>query len=136
MNNEFVPQVIAKDLKELGFNKPCLAWWFEEGTVSVPTEGRSFWSDWNVNPKRISAPLWQQAFDWLREKYKFMYQIEETRVSAGEKEGYRFTYFAWKLMANNVFIEDKSLLGFYSYEEARLECLKAMIKKIKADETV
>lgn len=133
MIKEFIPKELAKELKELGFSEPCLAWWFEEGNVSVPTEGRSFWSDWNVNPKRISAPLWQQAFDWLREKHKFMHVVEDIEVSASNTTGYRFRFVVWKLMDNKFVITDKSLLGFYSYEEARLECLKEIINALKAE---
>ena len=106
MKNEFVPHDIAKQLKELGFSEPCLAWWFEESTVSVPTETRSFWSDWNVNPKRISAPLWQQVFRWFIEKYqlngvpyynfvgKWDYNIQ--RVEAGLLSGSVTAYIAMR----------------------------------------
>jgi hypothetical protein len=135
MNENFVPQDIAKALKDLGFNEPCLAWWFEEGTVSVPTEGRSFWSDWNVNPKRISAPLIQQAFAWLRKKYQFMHAIEDIEVSASNTVGYRFRFVAWKLMNNEFVIVDKSLLGYLTYEQAELECIKEIIKYLKENGT-
>ena len=67
---EFLPQDLSKELKELGFKVPCLAWWFEDGTISAPTETRGFWSDWNVYPLRISAPLWQQATEWMRQTHK------------------------------------------------------------------
>jgi hypothetical protein len=132
MNKQFVPKEIAKELKELGFNEPCLAWWFENGSVSVPTEGRTFWSDWNVNPMRISAPLWQQVFDWIREKYKYMHVIEDIAVCAGEKEGYRFRFSFWKILDiyNWCYVDDTPL-GYLTYEDAMAACIKRIIVEIK-----
>lgn len=133
MLQNYIPQDIAKELKELDFHEPCLAWWFENGTVDAPTETSGFWSDWNVNPKRISAPFWQQAFQWLREKHGLMYLVIDIDVSAGGRDGYRFKFQAWKLMSDNIVIEDKSLLGYLTYDEALLECLKEMIAVLKSD---
>jgi hypothetical protein len=121
MNKEYVPKEIAKVLKELGFNEPCLAWWFEEGTVSVPTEGRTFWSDWNVNPMRISAPLWQQAFRWFRDKHKLL----ALPLNIGGDWKHLYDIFIYDLDADVEF--EFAPMLFESYEDAELECLKQLI---------
>ena len=125
MKNEFVPYEIAKELKELGFNEPCLAWWFKDSVVSVPTETRSFWSDWNVTVTRISAPLWQQVFRWFIEKHqlngvpyydiagKWDYNIQ--RVESGLLTGQVNSYIAMR----------------DTYSEIQEACIWRLIDKIK-----
>lgn len=85
MEEQFVPYEIALQLKELGFNKQCLAHWSKNSlyifyphddfygyTVlvnfieSIPKESQ-FKQD-NITFE-CAAPLWQQAFDWLFEHH-------------------------------------------------------------------
>ena len=82
MENEFVTYEIAKLLKELNFDEPCLAWYyFNEKNSSYALNsfkqdyGDKF--DWwkyseldsDVYVDHLMAPLWQQVINWLREKY-------------------------------------------------------------------
>jgi len=75
MLKNFIPQRLAKQLKDLGFDQDCLAYWFEESGISVPTETRGFWRNWNVMPRRISAPFWQQATEYFRTVHNLMASI-------------------------------------------------------------
>lgn len=67
MKDQFVTYDMAKRLKELGFNEPCMAIFdnpknvvFEEQWVAATNKDTMFDTE---NP---TAPLWQQAIDWLR----------------------------------------------------------------------
>ena len=72
MKNLFVPFELAKQLKEKGFDEPCLAYYnlnkilnrvpFECTTNKV--KNPSFDID-----KNTDAPLYQQVVDWFREKH-------------------------------------------------------------------
>lgn len=74
MEKEFVTYSIAKALKDLGYNKPCFGYFIDgefEYFYNTPTKNRI------NNPNPISsgklgctAPLWQQAVDWIRTEYK------------------------------------------------------------------
>ena len=65
MNKEFIPYNLALDLKELGFDEPCLA--FEDFDHSLEIGDVTKNSSWSS--EIISVPLYQQAFRWLRETY-------------------------------------------------------------------
>ena len=58
LDKDFVPYEEALALKELGFNEPCFAWYNENGTLL------SF-----NNIGYTSAPTFQQAFRWFRDKH-------------------------------------------------------------------
>ena len=123
MEKQFIPYKQALELKELDFNEPCFAIWsgFDENNFSVTDTVRLFSSKFSIdgtqsntlyiNPtdNRVSAPLWQQAFDWLWNKTgRYIIPIPND-----DKE--------WLCMGNK----------FKTYEEARLECLKKLINIIK-----
>ena len=70
MEKEFVTYEIALKLKELSFDEVCLAVYFNNKFQLV--------KGFNINNvdlhvaneiDAVLAPLWQQAIDWLREKY-------------------------------------------------------------------
>ncbi len=70
MEKEFVPYTLALRLKSLGFNIPTEYSWvvnvkYPEGIIghSAPAFNH------NKTEKHVSAPLFQQAFRWFREKY-------------------------------------------------------------------
>jgi len=63
MESLFVLYEIALALKELGFDEPCLGYYDKTQTFHLC-------SFQNMNDKGfVSAPLYQQAFRWFREKY-------------------------------------------------------------------
>ncbi len=64
MKDQFVTFEIAEKLKELGFNEECFSFYwtdkvfYENVYYGVRGNGES----------TISAPLWQQAIDWIYSK--------------------------------------------------------------------
>lgn len=62
MRAQFCTYEISLKLKKLGFNEECFGFFESKTSVIYPFM--------NHNEKNaISAPLWQQCLDWLREKY-------------------------------------------------------------------
>ncbi len=69
MQKEFVTYEIAKKLKELGFDEPCLAYYAKsESFYDIPNtffmhpSGIEYE---NIKGSSFLAPLWQQAIDWF-----------------------------------------------------------------------
>ena len=113
IQNEFVPFEESYVLKQLGFNKPCCAIYFlEDGEFAL----KSIWSSRNGLSDLIDAPLWQQAFDFLRENYQLNVVID----GSGSENLY------------TVFCRDYIYHGnrpqVYSYPEARVIALRRMFK--------
>lgn len=106
----FVTYDIAKKLKELGFAEPCAVCWNEKevlisfGSIFRPSNYNTGWGS------NISAPLWQQVIDWLREKHGYHFELipdEETG------EWYCISYFMLKMS------ETDKKGPFKTYSEAR-----------------
>jgi hypothetical protein len=108
MEKEFIPYEQALALKELGFDEPCFGYYkYEELLI----QGQSKNSDHGFS---ISAPLYQQAFRWFREKYGFNISLTN--------DG----YIALDMKKSQSYIDEAD-----SYEEAELECLKKLIEIVK-----
>lgn len=124
MEKEFIPYTEALALKELGFDENSLAWFLPEiadkGNIPSPILS-SYSSNFNSYLDRITAPLWQQAFRFFRNK---KYQAEI--LWRGD-----FSDFCWKIgnfeYSSHFFSEN----GFDTYEEAELACLKKLIELAK-----
>jgi hypothetical protein len=130
MNNEFTPYEQALDLKKLGFNEECLA--FYNSTLKTPNEllypqyGGEV-GNWNVENHLISAPLYQQAFRWFREKG---YLMSISRKFFRLDNSIEYNYFICPPDTNEP-IEDNILEEYTIYEEAELACLKKLIEIVK-----
>ena len=114
-NKEFVPYEQALELKELGFDEPCLA--FYNGKFIQSTE---FDFD-SYNSKDIGdcplAPTFSQAFRWFRKKYCLYDTIS--------KNGYMI-----EGEINGEFLRI-TIISLKSHEEAELACLIKLIQIIK-----
>ena len=79
MENEFVDYNLALRIKQLGFDKPCLAFYqvenFEEKPCGVDDKdeylrtGFATCKNSEIPEHFTAAPTWQSAFAWFREKY-------------------------------------------------------------------
>jgi hypothetical protein len=107
---DFIPYEQALELKELGFDEPCFAWFGPTG----------IFNDWDTTD--TVAPLYQQAFRWFREKYKFNHSIIFHKHPFGTDD---YQYLI--LLDEDEFVET----GFNTYEEAELACLIKLIELIK-----
>jgi len=106
MNKEFIPYEQALELKELGFDEPCIAIWIDI----------------------IPLPLYQQVFRWFREKYDlnaFVYANTHISIELSLTEPRKYFY----LIDTEEGLEESK--DFNTYEEAELECLKQLIETTK-----
>lgn len=108
MEKEFIPYELALELKELGFDENCLAFYDKESKLIIT----------GISKVRYSPKLWtptfSQSFRWFREKY-------------GDYLLYSFGVIPHFTIIQNLIIEDSKI----TYEEAELECLKKLIEIVK-----
>ena len=131
MKNEFIPYEQALALKELGFDKPCLSGYDKDTNIlyigyenGQPTFNLEFY---------ISAPLYQQAFRWFREKYGLVIRYIPHEIDDSEGQSILHHYYkiseydTWRGGRRNTVETELS----EEYEEAELECLKKLIELCK-----
>jgi len=114
LKKEFIPYQEALTLKELGFDEPCFG--FYKNLELKGTSVKNFQECKNSDLDAITAPVYQQAFGWFREKYKLC--VIATHQS----------YSIWTTTPDASFIEDYPLS---TYEEAELACLQKLIEIVK-----
>jgi hypothetical protein len=119
-DKEFVPYQQSLDMKELGFDEPCFKGYTEEyKTLINISNTHTNLSVKNTLPtKPFTAPLYQQAFRWFREKYQLDSSI------ALVANGYGFY-----IHKNRNYTNKGESYGMYiTYEEAELACLNKLIE--------
>ena len=126
MNKEFVPYELALELKQLGFDEPCFA--FYDESLYFPNNENQYGTFCNqkLDASSCSAPTYSQAFRWFRDKHNLRCQIN---------------YIGG--LINKTTWWDISVIGHYNtdpkewemkyqpYEEAELACLKKLIEIVK-----
>lgn len=70
MKNQFIPYELALTLKELSFDEKCFMHYENSEGQLYESFGSDYMKNSTLTDWETSAPLWQQAFDWLLEKYK------------------------------------------------------------------
>jgi hypothetical protein len=115
MNKEFIPYEIALELKELGFDEPCFAVYIDKTLIMEDDWLYSTNQDTFIESSNFTAPLYQQAFRWFREKYG-LYSV----VDGLENRQY------YKITQLNSYSKE-----YETYEEAELACLKKLIEIVK-----
>ena len=115
ISKNFIPYDLALELKELGFDEICF------GFYDLSYKCRlAFTSDQNsYEQQKCSAPLYQQAFRWFREKYNLHYIVYKNI----NIDGYDFCEITIDGIINKN--------TFKTYEEAELECLVKLIDIVK-----
>lgn len=115
MEKEFVSYEIALELKQLGFDEPCLRYY----------DYFSKLVEYGVY--ECKAPLYQQVFRWFREKYELDSYITPSQLET--KKVYDFyIWFTNKEGERDLFI---GMNNEYTYEEAEIECLLKLIEFVK-----
>jgi hypothetical protein len=81
IKDQFVSYEIAKEFKELGYDEPCLGYYyiFEHENCFLISTIVNRNSEWDNG--FISAPLWQQAIDWFRENHDIIIMIERNHYN-------------------------------------------------------
>jgi len=116
IESNFVPYQIALDMKSIGFDEPCFGCYGHQNDL---------WCENPVNSKldipedNILAPLYQQAFDFFREKYKINSEIF---YGFWNHPGYSFST---TIKLDGKVVSEK---WWGTYEEAELECVKKLIE--------
>jgi len=131
MDKEFVPHEQALELRDLGFDKPCFGYYPEDKSLTytnmVSQNTNSFWK---INNKVITAPLYQQAFKWFRDK-----KLSDASINRhGEADG-GYSY-RWEIVYEyGVYEERHFKMGYNTYEEAELACIIKLIEIVKTKTT-
>ncbi len=118
--NLFVPQNLAIELKEKGFNDfEAFAHYESNGLVDELWRGK--------NRDHLSAPLWQQVIDWFRTEHHIYLKVEATDfINDWCKTYFAAMWFKYEWFKYEWFKED----GFESYEGAKEFLLKKSIELI------
>jgi hypothetical protein len=129
MEKEFIPYELALRMKQIGFDILTEYSWvinvkYPEGIIghSAPAFNH------NKTEKHISAPLYQQAFRWFREKYDLYYTI-------GDIYG---DFTKWSFAIGQ---KDKGIVSpfrendiyFDTYEESEFACLIKLIEIVEKE---
>ena len=129
MNNiesNFVPYQIAVDMKSIGFDEPCFAFYglsrddYKTIRLSIFQNLKTdYLPDVHHLDVTCDAPLFQQAFRFFREKYGLHYIICKNIQMDGY--GYREVILI-------PYMEENENTIFKTYEEAEVECLVKLIE--------
>ena len=127
IEKEFVPYEEALALKELGFNKPCLASYYHAGKRLDICEYI------NHGEYTILAPTFSQAFRWLREKYWYTALILcdsfQIVMQLSTSKTLDSKTWEWKpIYVTQTYHKEE---GLKSYDESELACLKQLIEIAK-----
>lgn len=137
MEKEFVPYELAVKLKELGFKEKCIGFyngkhldWLidDDNGLNYPT----------INPNMdvglcVKAPLWQQAFDWFREKYNLYAYIRIGYIGySSPSKTWDFSIYD-DISLDYPKLDEKGYSGYkgFTYEEAQLACLEKLIELVE-----
>lgn len=131
MTKEFIPYEQALELKELGFEAAPIGG-THQGSVFYYEDGKLYYDyrpiySSSTHDGQILAPLYQQAFRWLREKHNLYSHVRESYSFDNILE------FVSQINGSyvNHGIYDKPVNRFETYEEAELACLIELIKIVK-----
>ena len=123
MDKEFIPYEQALELKELGFDEYCFSKFDKLGLLDYRFDIMISNREIIKGNKFIkcTAPLWQQAFDWFREKGYYINIQNEENFTSFKRVTPKMEILSFVRKSN----EENH------YEEARLECLKKLIELVK-----
>ena len=129
ISKNFIPYDLALELKELGFEEPCFAFYglsrddYKTIRLSIFQNLKTdYLPDVHHLDVTCDAPLYQQAFRFFREKYGLHYIICKNIQMDGY--GYREVILI-------PYMEENENTIFKTYEEAELECLVKLIEIAK-----
>lgn len=131
MNKEFIPYEQALELKELGFNEICSFYYKNkviDDCINAPKTNSV--GEFISENFECTAPLYQQAFRWFREKHTYQCYIQFMNNSYAYWIGIKsidFYYHSFNSTPRDMKIDS----SWETYEEAELACLKKLIEIAK-----
>jgi hypothetical protein len=128
LEKEFIPYQEAFELKELGFDEPCMCFYNLRKELKVYHNVDKDWHTLKHQvlknsritlPHTYTAPTYSQAFKWFRKKgYRFSVIIDSPL--AEEESHYIEIWFEKQFLHESHYIYKK-------YEDAELDLLKKLI---------
>jgi len=125
VNKDFTQYTEALELKQLGFDEPCFAYYLAGGIRFKEYKDSQNKNSAFYNNTVCSIPLYQQAFRWFRENYNLISSIDTIiyGCTLNEQE------FHYKIITNTGF---GSYGQFGTYEEAEFACLEKLIEIVES----
>ena len=122
MEKEFIPYELALKLKQLGFDEPCLKAYDKNSMLYHSHKTDKLFTVLNSNlSTQCSAPLYQQAFRWFREKYDLHYQLIPF---FSDKESHAVDYYL-------ALAQHRPPIQVKTFEEAELACIEKLIEIVE-----
>lgn len=119
---QFVPYEQAVKLRELGFDEGCLTFYTLEGLLD---NSLGWFKNEDLFNTEALAPLWQQAFDWIRKEYNIAFWISP--CGGWLKKAYLWEYC--------IATHDNRFIGHRSeYHEEQEALLRRLIRIIEEEE--
>jgi len=120
MLNEFVPYEIALELKELGFDEECCGFYDPVfiGIIKIDSIKKE-----ELLEGAFLAPLYQQAFKFLREKLDVFTVIDRYYKDGWHKHKYTYYIYYGVVKLHTSMYE--------SFEKCQYDCLKHAINNYK-----
>ncbi|GIM60058.1 hypothetical protein CAPN008_01080 [Capnocytophaga canis] len=112
LKNIFVSYEIAQKLKEIGFDEPCISYYEKDNPNVRLNEKTQGTIKHNGLLIYVSAPTWEQVFDWFRSK-NFYFSIIH---SYEESESWYNVIHIELDFYKDVDLEDKDSDGHYYYD--------------------
>ena len=138
MNKEFITYEQAVALKELGFDEECFAVYYDSETHVFLKEFKTYTGAWvkfnsEFDGKGVtSAPLYQQAFRWFREKHNLCGEVYTVNMGAIDYTFQIRDLYSEDIKHNNFEAYTGGYIGTFStYEEAEQSCLDKLIEIVK-----
>ena len=131
LNSATIPYESALKLKELGFDEPCFGkFYYNQLEIGGIWTNNDFKEEPDIF---ISAPLYQQAFRFFREKYNIQGYIYSSAVRGNAEKTKQFTGYIWNINGIDMpFLSTDARDELHdTYEEAELACLQKMIEIVK-----
>ena len=132
MKKQFIPFYLCLKFRELGFDEPCFTYYFTDGVLSdaiedteeaiYPGDGK-FLESVNSDNLGISALLYQQAFDFLREKRNLHIEFEFIDQILGYK------FILTNVKTNTVLSEPSTC--YKEFTDVKIASLDRVIEIIK-----
>ena len=126
LKKEFVPYHLALRLKNLGFKDDCMAWYGRKNKIIVihrdHISNTRFESIAYNTDYMCTAPLWQQAFDFLRENYQY------NSLLVWDKHNNYWDVWIQSPLGK----KDELLTNHPNYKTVRHNCLSLMLREIEA----
>lgn len=141
MKEQFVPYELAVKLKELGFDEECLAHYIKNNQYQIDKDkillhvGRLDYDDIYKEYVLENIPLWQQAFDWFREKYDLFVKIDFFQSDEFPEIDFDYCIIDLKNPFKEDGVTDNPVIDYsinetyyFKYEEVRLASLEKLIE--------